>query len=34
MAMGMTSYEPVVNLEKLSALYAKHGIDSRPNFFT
>ena len=30
--MGMTSYEPVVNLEKLSALYAKHGIDSRPNF--
>jgi len=32
MAMGMTSYEPVVNLEKLSALYAKHGIDSRPNF--
>jgi hypothetical protein len=30
MAMGMTSYEPVVNLEKLSALYAKHGIDSRP----
>jgi len=32
MAMGMTSYEPVVNLEKLSALYAKHGVDSRPNF--
>ncbi len=32
MAMGMTSYEPVVNLEKLSALYAKHGIDGRPNF--
>jgi glucose-6-phosphate isomerase len=32
MAMGMTSYEPVVNLEKLSALYAKHAIDSRPNF--
>lgn len=32
MAMGMTSYEPVVNLEKLSALYAKYGIDSRPNF--
>ena len=32
MAMGMTSYEPVVNLEKLSALYEKHGIDSRPNF--
>jgi glucose-6-phosphate isomerase len=32
MAMGMTSYEPVVNLEKLSELYDKHKIDSRPNF--
>jgi glucose-6-phosphate isomerase len=32
MAMGMTSYEPVLNLEKLSALYAKHHVDSRPNF--
>ncbi len=32
MAMGMTSYEPVVNLQKLSALYAKQKIDSRPNF--
>jgi glucose-6-phosphate isomerase len=32
MAMGMTSYEPVVNLEKLAALYAKYRIDSRPNF--
>jgi glucose-6-phosphate isomerase len=32
MAMGMTSYEPVVNLEKLSDLYSKHGIDARPNF--
>jgi glucose-6-phosphate isomerase len=32
MAMGMTSYEPVVNLEKLSALYAKEKIDSRANF--
>lgn len=32
MAMGMTSYEPVVNLERLAALYDKHGIDSRPNF--
>ncbi len=32
MAMGMTSYEPVVNLEKLAALYEKHEIDSRPNF--
>ena len=32
MAMGMTSYEPVVNLEKLAALYERHKIDSRPNF--
>jgi len=32
MAMGMTSYEPVVNLEKLAKLYEKHGIDSKPNF--
>jgi glucose-6-phosphate isomerase len=32
MAMGMTSYEPVVNLEKLTALYEKYRIDSRPNF--
>src|ERR1022692_4020151 len=32
MAMGMTSYEPVVNLEKLAGLYDKYGIDSRPNF--
>jgi glucose-6-phosphate isomerase len=32
MALGMTSYEPVVNLEKLKALYDKHQIDSRPNF--
>ncbi|MBM3738464.1 MAG: hypothetical protein FJW39_22010 [Acidobacteria bacterium] len=32
MAMGMTSYEPVVNLEKLYGLYEKHGIDSRANF--
>ncbi len=32
MAMGMTSYEPVVNLEKLSRLYERHRIDSRPNF--
>jgi glucose-6-phosphate isomerase len=32
MAMGMTSYEPVVNLEKLSVLYRKYKIDSRPNF--
>lgn len=32
MAMGMTSYEPVVNLEKICALYTKYRIDSRPNF--
>ena len=32
MAMGMTSYEPVVNLEKLYTLYENHKIDSRPNF--
>ena len=32
MALGMTSYEPVVNLEKLSILYGKHKIDSTSNF--
>lgn len=32
MAMGMTSYEPVVNLEKLALLYERHRIDSGPNF--
>ena len=32
MAMGMTSYEPVVNLEKLALLYEKNKVDSRPNF--
>jgi glucose-6-phosphate isomerase len=32
MAMGMTSYEPVVNLRKLALLYEKHKVDSRPNF--
>jgi glucose-6-phosphate isomerase len=32
MAMGMTSFEPVVNLEKLSNLYQSHKLDSRPNF--
>jgi glucose-6-phosphate isomerase len=32
MAMGMTSYEPVVNLEKLATLYDRHRIDSRANF--
>ena len=32
MAMGMTSYEPVVNLQKLARLYEKHKVDARPNF--
>jgi glucose-6-phosphate isomerase len=32
MAMGMTSYEPVVNLSKLAELYERYGIDSRSNF--
>src|SRR5580698_7069570 len=33
MAMGMTSYEPVVNLRKLAAMYDAAGVDSRPNFY-
>jgi glucose-6-phosphate isomerase len=33
MAMGMTSYEPVVNLEQLAAKYDAAGVDSRPNFY-
>ncbi|MGA3204345.1 MAG: hypothetical protein ABSF12_17780 [Bryobacteraceae bacterium] len=32
MAMGITSYEPVMNLEKLAAMYDAAGVDSRPNF--
>ncbi len=32
MALGMTSYEPVVNLEMLTALYDKYKIDAKPNF--
>ncbi len=32
MAMGMTSYEPVVNLEKIATLYEELEIDSTPNF--
>ncbi|HYL78046.1 MAG TPA: hypothetical protein VEU96_27780 [Bryobacteraceae bacterium] len=32
MAMGMTSYEPVVNLKELALLYDKHKVDSKPNF--
>jgi glucose-6-phosphate isomerase len=31
-ALGMTSYEPVVNLTKLASLYEKFSIDSRANF--
>jgi glucose-6-phosphate isomerase len=33
MAMGMTSYEPVVNLKKLAAIFDAAGVDSRPNFY-
>ena len=32
MAMGMTSYEPVVNLEKIAALYEKCKVDGTSNF--
>lgn len=32
MAMGMTSYEPVVNLQALAKLYDRNKVDSRPNF--
>ena len=32
MAMGMTSYEPVVNLEKLDELYGKLKIPNQSNF--
>jgi hypothetical protein len=32
MALGMTSYDPMVNLEKLAALYERYHIDSSPNF--
>ncbi|MDR3718098.1 MAG: hypothetical protein P4K98_04800 [Bryobacteraceae bacterium] len=32
MAMGMTSYEPVVNLEKIATLYEELELDSTPNF--
>ncbi|MEO8657598.1 MAG: hypothetical protein ABI693_03970 [Bryobacteraceae bacterium] len=32
MAMGMTSYEPVVNLGKLALLYEKNKVDSKANF--
>lgn len=32
MAMGMTSYEPVVNLEKLATLFDRHHLASQANF--
>ena len=31
MALGMTSYEPVVNIEAMARLYDREGIDSRAN---
>ena len=31
MAMGMTSYEPVVNLEKIAVLFERNGVDPGPN---
>ncbi len=32
MSMGMTSYEPVLNLERLAGLYTKLGVPSESNF--
>ncbi|MGA3026298.1 MAG: hypothetical protein ABSF98_16160 [Bryobacteraceae bacterium] len=32
MAMGLTSLEPVLNLEQLAKLYEKNGVDAAPNF--
>jgi len=32
MAMGMTSYEPVVNLERLAELFERNEVDAKPNF--
>jgi len=32
MAMGVTSFEPVLNLEQLARLYEKNGVDPAPNF--
>jgi hypothetical protein len=32
MATGMTSVEPVLNFEKLTAMFDAAGVDSRPNF--
>ena len=33
MAMGMTSLEPVINLEKLAVLFEKNKVDAVPNMF-
>jgi len=32
MAMGLTSFEPVLNLEQLARLYEKNGVDPASNF--
>ena len=32
MALGMTSYEPVVNLSALARLYTREKIDARSHF--
>ena len=32
MAMGLTSFEPVLDLEQLARLYEKNGVDPAPNF--
>jgi len=32
MAMGMTSYEPVVNLQRLAELFERNEVDARANF--
>ncbi len=32
MAMGMTSYEPVVNLQRLADLFERNQVDARANF--
>lgn len=34
MAMGMTSYEPVINLERIAALYDAARLDSRQNIYS
>ncbi len=32
MAVGMTSYEPVVNLEKIAVLFERNHVETAPNF--